>query len=378
MIYFDNAATTLVKPPRVAEAVKEAMTTLGNCGRGAHMSSRNAARTIYEARCKLARFFSCPREDHVIFTSNATHSLNLAINGLFSHGDHVITTVAEHNSVLRPLYRLERDIGLQVDHIPADARGVLQLSKLEEFRRSNTKAVICTHISNVTGNITDLETIADFTKKYGLLLVLDASQSAGYLRIEMDKMGIDILCATGHKGLLGPQGTGCLLLREGISLRPLTVGGSGVQSFWHDQPFQLPEALEAGTLNAHGIAGLSAAVDYLEEVGLKAIREKEDALTRYFYEGIRDIEGIETYGDPQGPRGPIVAVNLSNMDSATLADCLAEDYDIATRSGAHCAPLMHKALGTVNKGLVRFSFSHFNTFEEVDIAIAAMKELSQA
>ena len=377
MIYFDNAATTLYKPPKVIAAVIEAMTTMGNCGRGAHLGSRLAARTVYEARRKVARFFSCHREDHVIFTSNATHSLNLAINGLLSPGDHVITTVAEHNSVLRPLYRLEKEQGLQVDHIPADSNGILQLSKLEEFRRSNTKAVICTHMSNVTGNITDLQTIRAFTQKHGILLVVDASQSAGYLPIDMGEMGIDILCVTGHKGLLGPQGTGCLLLGEGVRLRPLTVGGSGVQSYLQEQPPQLPEALEAGTLNAHGIAGLSAAIDYLEEVGLASIKEKEDALTRRFYEGIRNIEEIRIYGNPEGPHGPIVAVNLSNMDASTLADCLAEDYGIATRSGAHCAPLMHKALGTEAQGLLRFSFSHFNTPAEIDNAIASLKELSQ-
>ncbi len=377
MIYFDNAATTLHKPARVIEAVTNAMTTMGNCGRGAHHSSRAAARSIYEARQKLARFFSCPREDHVIFTSNATHSLNLAINGLFSPGDHVITTVAEHNSVLRPLYRLEREQDLQVDHLPADTKGILQLSKLEELRQPNTKAVICTHMSNVTGNITDLQAIRTFTQKHNILLVVDASQSAGYLPIHMKGMGIDILCVTGHKGLLGPQGTGCLLLGEGIHLRPLTVGGSGVQSYLQEQPPQLPEALEAGTLNAHGIVGLSAAIDYLEDVGLEAIREKEDALTQRFYEGIRHIEGIQIYGDPEGPHGPIVGVNLSNMDSATLADALAEDYGIATRSGAHCAPLMHKALGTERQGLVRFSFSHFNTPTEIDTAISALKKLSQ-
>ncbi|MBQ2446259.1 MAG: aminotransferase class V-fold PLP-dependent enzyme [Oscillospiraceae bacterium] len=377
MIYFDNAATTLHKPPQVIEAVTKAMTTMGNCGRGAHPSSRRAAGAVYEARQKLARFFSCSREDHVVFTANATHSLNLAICGLFSPGDHVITTVAEHNSVLRPLYRLEGQIGLQTDYIPTDAKGVLQLSKLEEFLRPNTKAVICTHMSNVTGNITDLETVSAFTKKHGLLLVVDGSQSAGYLPISMKEMAIDILCVTGHKGLLGPQGTGCLLLREGISLRPLTVGGSGVQSYLKEQPPKLPEALEAGTLNTHGIAGLSAAMDYLEEMGLEVIKEKEDALTRYFYENIRHIDGIRIHGDPEGSHGPIVALNLPNMDSATLADCLAEDYGIATRPGAHCAPLMHKALGTDTQGLVRFSFSHFNTCEEVDLAVTALKELRQ-
>ena len=377
MIYFDNAATTLLKPPQVIQAVTNAMTSVGNCGRGIHTPGKTAARIVYETRRKIAAFFSCSREDHVIFTSNATHSLNLAINGLLSPGDHVITTMAEHNSVLRPLYRLEREQGLQLDFLPADNMGVLRLSKLESFLRPNTKAVICTHMSNVTGNITDLKTIGAFAKKHGLLLMVDASQSAGYLPINMEEMGIDLLCVTGHKGLLGPQGTGCLLLREGIRLRPLTVGGSGVQSYLQEQPPQLPEALEAGTLNAHGIAGLSAAIDYLNEMGLDTIREKEDALTAYFREGIRNINGIQIYGDLHGSHGPIVAMNLSNMDSSVLADCLAEDYNIATRPGAHCAPLMHKALGTERRGLVRFSFSHFNSPAEIDIAVSALKELSR-
>lgn len=318
MIYLDNAATTLKKPPQVIAAVTEAMQSLGNCGRGSHRVSRSAAGTVYEAREKLAAFFGCRRADHVIFTQNATHALNMALYGLLKPGDHVISTVAEHNSVLRPLYRLQEEIGLEVDLIPADEKGVLRLDQLSGLRKTNTRAVVCTHISNLTGNITDLETVARFTAGNGLLLIVDAAQSAGYLPIHMEEMGIDILCVTGHKSLMGPQGTGCLLLREGIELNPLCVGGTGVQSFRKEQPVQLPEHLEAGTLNAHGIAGLSAAIDYLEEIGLRQIRQREDALTERFYRGIREIPGIKIYGDFTQPHGPIVSLNIGAWDSGAV------------------------------------------------------------
>lgn len=376
MIYFDNAATTLVKPPRVAEAVVQAMQSMGNCGRGSHPCSRFAAGAVYEARIKLAAFFGCKGADHVVFTQNATQALNMALYGLLSTGDHVISTVAEHNSVLRPLYRLQREVGLELDLIPADEKGTLRLELLPKLLKPNTKAVVCTHISNLTGNITDLETIRRFAAAHQLLLVVDAAQSAGYLPIHMEQMGIDILCVTGHKGLMGPQGTGALLLREELDLRPLCTGGTGVQSYLREQPAQLPEHLEAGTLNAHGIAGLSAAIDYLNDLSLERIRQQEDALTARFYEAVQKIPGVRVYGDFSRPHAPIVSLNLGSWDSGAVSDALAEDYGIATRPGAHCAPLMHMALGTEVQGAVRFSFCYHNTEEEIDTAICAIAKLA--
>lgn len=352
-----------------------AMGSMGNCARGTHQSSQSAARAVYQARVKIARFFGCKRADHVVFTANATQSLNIALNGLFATGDHVITTAAEHNSVLRPLYRLEKEQGLCLDLIPADKKGNLDLDMLPRLLKSSTKAIVCTHASNLTGNVTDLEKLSAFAKERGLLLVVDASQTAGFLPIHMERMGIDVLCATGHKGLMGPQGTGLLCIREGVKIRPFIVGGTGVQSYSQSQPEQLPERLEAGTLNAHGIAGLAAGIDYINQIGLAAIHAHETALTRKFYEGVSPLPGVTVYGDFSKEHAPIVALNIGSWESGTVSDALSEEFDIATRSGAHCAPLMHKALGTEQQGAVRFSFSFFNTDAEVDAAIQAVEIL---
>ncbi len=377
MIYLDNAATTLHKPPQVIEAVVAAMESAGNSGRGTHRGSLSAAQIIYAAREKLAALFGCPRADHVVFTSNVTEALNTAISGLIAKGDHVITTELEHNSVLRPLYRLQEELGVELDFVSADPEGNPDYEMFEAMVRPNTKAIVCTHASNLTGNIVDLEKVSAAAKAHGLLLIVDAAQTAGAIPIDMTALGIDVLCFTGHKGLMGPQGTGGLCLREGLELRPFKVGGSGVQSFNPWQPDQLPAALEAGTLNAHGIAGLSAAVDYINEVGIQIIHEREMALMGRFYAGVRDLPGITIYGDFSGERTAIVALNIREYESGAVSDALMENYDIATRPGAHCAPRIHCALGTQQQGAVRFSFSWYNTEEEIDAAILAVRELAQ-
>ena len=376
MIYLDNAATTLHKPPQVIEAVAEAMRSAGNPARGAHGSSLQASRTVYGARAKIAALFHCPRPDHVAFTSNVTEALNTAINGLIRPGDHVISTDLEHNSVLRPLYRLaaERDVAL--DFVPADRQGNLEYAMFSRLMRSNTRAIVCTHASNLTGDLVDLKAVGAAAKAGGALLIVDAAQTAGCLPIDMEALGIDVLCFTGHKGLMGPQGTGGLCVREGVEIAPLKVGGTGVQSYSPTQPAEYPTRLEAGTLNAHGIAGLSAAVDYLNETGIPAIHEKETALMRRFLRGVRDIDGVTVYGDFSGDRAAIVALNIRDYDSGEVSDALAQDYGIATRPGAHCAPRMHQALGTEQQGAVRFSFSWYNTGAETDQAIQAVRELA--
>ena len=378
MIYLDNAATTLHKPPQVIEAVVEAMQTLGNAARGAHENSLQASRMIYDTRCALARLFGFSHPERVIFTANATESLNLALNGLFSPGDHVITTDLEHNSVLRPLYRLE-DLGIiSLDFVPADRMGNPDYSAFEDLIRPNTRAIVTTHASNLTGNLVDLPRVSAIAKSHGLLLVVDASQTAGSIPISMEELGIDLLCFTGHKGLMGPQGTGGLCVSPGVTLRPWKVGGSGVHSYSRSQPEDYPTCLEAGTLNGHGIAGLSAAVDFLLETGLDAIARRERELTFRFYRGVKDIPGVTVYGDFSRPqRAAIVALNLGDEDSGQVADALMEDFGIAVRSGAHCAPRMHQALGTRNQGAVRFSFSWFTTETEIDAAVAALAQLAE-
>lgn len=377
MIYLDNAATTLHKPPQAMDAVVRAMTAMGNAARGAHGGALEAARTVYNTRVKLARLFGCPRPDHVIFTANSTEALNIAISGLIRPGDHVITTDCEHNSVLRPLYRLEEG-GAALDVVPADRLGRVAYEDLEALLRPDTRAVVCTHASNLTGNVLDIARIGEMARRRGALLIVDASQTAGALPIDMETMGIDVLCFTGHKGLMGPQGTGGLCVRPGVEIEPWKVGGSGVHSYDRRQPREYPTRLEAGTLNGHGIAGLSAALDFLQEVGLEAIEAKERALMDRFYQAVSAMDGVTVYGDfSQARRSAIVSLNIRDYDSAAVSDELSETYGIATRPGAHCAPRMHQALGTTDRGAVRFSFSWFNTQDEVDEAIRAVGQLAE-
>ena len=377
MIYFDNAATTMQKPPGVVQAVTEAMCSFGNSGRSIHDSALSASRTIYNTRLTLTQFFGAENPDRIAFTANATQALNTAIKGCLSSGDHVITTALEHNSVLRPLYELE-DKGVELTILPADSLGNVCYDDFEKSIRPNTKAIISTHASNLTGNLLDISRIGAIARKHGLIYIVDASQTAGVFPIDVQKMQVDILCFTGHKGLLGPQGTGGIYVREGLNLRPLLSGGSGVQTYLRSHPPQMPTALEAGTLNAHGIAGLGAAVHYIRETGLDLLRNKEQELMLYFYTQVKDIPGIKVYGDfTTRNRCPIVSLNIRDYDSGEVSDTLSEQYDIATRPGAHCAPLMHQALGTVEQGAVRFSFAHYNTKEEIDIAVSALRELAQ-
>lgn len=377
MIYFDNAATTLYKPQSVIDAVVQAMTTAGNAARGTHAGSLAASRTVYDARVKIAQFFHCSRADHVVFTANSTEALNIAISGTLGKGDHIISTDLEHNSVLRPLYYLEKQ-GAALSFVHADRKGCIDYAEFETLIRPDTKAIVCTHASNLTGNVLELEQIGAIAKAHQLLFIVDASQSAGCLDIDMERMQIDILCFTGHKGLMGPQGTGGLCIREGVEIHPFKRGGSGIHSYDREQPVSYPTRLEAGTLNSHGIAGLSAAVDYIRKIGIHMIQEKEQELMWRFYDGIHNIPGITIYGDfSTKNRAAILSLNIKGYDSGTVSDILSEEYDIATRSGAHCAPRMHQALGTVEIGAVRFSFSWFNTREEVDTAIEAIREIAE-
>lgn len=376
MIYLDNAATTMHKPKEVIDAVVEAMTSLGNAGRGANEASLSAARIIYDAREKLCRFFNGEDPRQIVFTSNSTESLNIAIKGLLEPGDHVITTMLEHNSVLRPLYEMEKK-GVALTIIKADKKGRFSLEEMEAAIRPETKMIVCTNGSNLTGNYVDIGKVGEMARRHEVLFVVDASQTAGVFPIDVRNMQVDVLCFTGHKGLLGPQGTGGMYVREGLAIRPLKSGGSGVQTYSKTHPREMPTALEAGTLNGHGIAGLRAAVEYIEKTGLDNIRAKEQELMWRFYEGVKEIPGVTVYGDfDSRERCAIVSLNIGDYDSSEVSDALLTEYGISTRPGGHCAPLMHEALGTVEQGAVRFSFAHSNTEEEVDIAINAVRELA--
>lgn len=378
MIYLDNAATTLPKPQPVIDAVTRAMGDMGNAGRGAHNRALHASRTVYDTRVKLARLFHVTNPERVIFTANATEALNIAISGAIPQGAHIISTDWEHNSVLRPLYRLEAEGKATLSFVPANAQGQLNMACFEQLIRPDTRAIVCTHASNVTGDVLDVARVSEIAERHGLLLVLDASQTAGVMPVDMDSLGVDILCFTGHKGLMGPQGTGGLCLRQGVEVRPWKVGGTGVQSYNRTQPEGYPTLLEAGTLNGHGIAGLSAALDLLDSMTVGAIEHRERELTQRFYRGVAGVEGVTVYGDFTASRHvAIVSLNIRDEDSGAVSDELSEHFGIATRPGAHCAPRMHTALKTVEQGAVRFSFSWQNTAEEVDAAVLAVQALAR-
>lgn len=377
MIYLDSAATSFLKPPCVAQAVFEAMNTLGSPGRGAHPLTLAASRTVWECREAVAQLLGAADPARVCFTPNSTAALNTAICGLFGPGDHVITTAVEHNSVLRPLYRLE-ERGLELTILPADARGVICYEDLKRALRPNTRGVVCNHASNVTGNVLDVERIGAFCREHGVYFVVDVSQSAGVLEVNQQAMGASVVCFTGHKGLLGPQGTGGLCVAPDVTLRPLVVGGSGVHSYDRRHPAQLPEGLEAGTLNAHGLAGLLAGVRYIQAQGREALYRREMELSSAFIQGVRKVRGVTLYGDVDAPeRTAVVSFNLGEEDAGVVADVLAQEFGICTRAGAHCAPLIHEALGTSRQGAVRVSFSHMNTMEEVKRAVEAVEELAR-
>lgn len=389
IMYFDSAATSYYRPPQVADAVYQAVMTMGNASRGTHQAALDSARVIVKTRQMISELFDGDGADQTVFTANSTESLNMALKGLLNPGDRVVTTVMEHNSVLRPLYELELQ-GVKVKRIAClgggeKRKGILDMEALHSAVCPGVKAVVCTHASNLTGNCLNIQKIGQWCREAGAVFIVDASQTAGGMPISMKESQIDILCFTGHKGLMGPQGTGGMCIRKGISLKPLITGGSGIETYSALHPKHMPAALEAGTLNSHGIAGLCAALCWIrDQGGAETIRQKEWELAREFYQRVKTIPQIRFYGDYASyekdslednvhPRTAIVTVNIGDADSGEVSDWLAQEYNLFTRSGGHCAPLMHEALGTKEQGAVRFSFSCFNTREQV---LAAAKALS--
>ena len=367
MIYFDNSATSFPKPPQVAEAVFNAINELGAPNRGVYPISMNASRLMYSARKSVSELFNAKNASQVVFASGATEALNTAICGLLDKNDHVITTVTEHNSVFRPLYRL----GCELSFISCDSKGNLIMDGIEKLIKSNTRAIVVNHVSNVTGNVADINYFSKLCKDNGLYLILDCAQSAG--RFHIDSGIADILCFTGHKSMLGPQGTGGMIVREGVLINPLKVGGAGHHSSEKEHPQVMPDRLEAGIQNCHGIAGLLAGIEFIKQKTIDKIAEKEAVLAKHFIDGISEHKKIKLYGDfSQTSRGAVVSLLVDGYGSAEITETLAMEYNIATRSGAHCAPLMHKAFGTEKTGLTRFSFSWFNTVEEIDFVVGVL------
>ena len=378
-IYLDNASTSFPKAPGVAEAMYDYVKNCGcNVSRGGYDEAYQAEEAVLDARQRLTRLFHGPDCRNVAFTKNITESLNVLLKGLLHTGGHVLVSAMEHNAVMRPLQQLAAQ-GVAFDRVPCKPDGSLCTEELEKLLRPETRAVVMLHGSNVCGTLLPAAEVGAFCHAHGLLFILDTAQTAGAFPIDMEAMHIDALAFTGHKGLLGPQGIGGFLLRPELAgqMEPLLSGGTGSVSHLETVPPFMPDRFEAGTLNLPGIMGLRAALIWLEEQGIDAIRRHELALTRQFLAGLRDIPRLRAVGrqDTEN-RAAVVSVAAEGIDPAFLADALGREYGVLTRVGLHCAPNAHKTLGTYPTGTVRFSFGPWNTAQQVDAALAALRELS--
>lgn len=380
MIYLDNAATSFPKPPCVAEAIASFLThSAGNPGRSGHALALAAQAVLSSTRRRLASLFGAPDPARVVFALNATDALNIALWGLLRPGDRVVTTGVEHNAMVRPLHALA-ERGVAVAFVPCAPDGSLDPDDLARaLREAPTRLVAMTHASNVSGAILPAREAAELAHDHGALFLLDAAQTAGVLPIHVIDMGIDLLAFPGHKGLLGPTGTGGLCVAPGVRLSPLRQGGTGTRSEEERQPEELPEALEAGTANTAGIAGLGAALDFLETRGLAKVRAHEEALTGRLLSGLREIPGLCIHG-PAHPERQVatVSVTLEGWEPVDLGAALDSSFAVAVRPGLHCAPVAHRTLGTYPRGTVRLSPGSFSTAEEVDAAVEALRALAVA
>jgi len=376
MIYFDNAATSFPKPESVYRAVDNTLRNIGaSPGRSGHTMTLEAERIVFNVRELIAGLFNISDSSRVIFTNNATSALNLGIKGVLSDGDHVITSTTEHNSVTRPLKSLERK-GVEISKVKCPDEGKIDPKDVASQIKGNTKLIVITHASNVIGTVLPLNEIGNIARKNNIIFMVDASQTAGCFPIDVQSMNIDLLVCSGHKSLLGPQGTGVLYVREGIDLKTLCEGGTGSDSEKDTQPRFLPDRYESGTLNTPGIAGLGAAIEYIQDTGIKKIREHEKKLTKLIIEELSKIDGTIIYGTTDiEKRAPIVSFNIEGFDAANIATILSEDFDIMTRVGLHCSPDAHKTIGTFPSGTLRFSFNYFNTEDEIHAGVRAIKEI---
>ncbi len=376
-IYLDNAASTCPKPPPVAEAVNDCLVNYcANPGRGAHRLAVAAARIIFQARQKAASFLGVEDSANIIFTQNATDSLNIALHGLLAPGDRVVTSVVEHNAVLRPLMALARR-GVEVSFAGADSRGQIDAEEVLTLAGSGARLVVLSHASNVGGAISPLAEIAAALKEQEVPLLVDAAQSGGSLPLDVKTLPAGMIALTGHKGLLGPQGIGMLYISPEIELRSLRQGGTGTRSEEEQDVLARPDRYESGTLNTPGIAGLAAGIDFLENEGFEKITEQKNVLVSKLFAGLGGVENVTVYGPLAGqPRAPLVAFNVAGMTSAELAARLDREYDIASRAGLHCAPGAHRVMGTLESGAVRLSIGPFNSAADIDAAVEAVAAIA--
>lgn len=378
MIYLDNAATSFPKPQSVIDAVVDCLKNKGaNPGRSAHQGALAASRIIFESRERLANLFNVDDSSNIVFTCNATDSLNLGIQGILKPGDHVVTSSMEHNSVSRPLNVLGQK-GVEVTKVTCDAQGHIDLKDIEDAIKANTKLVVTTHASNVTGTLMPLAEIAQIAHERGTLYMVDAAQTAGTFPLDVQNLGIDILACAGHKALLGPQGTGVLYIAPHVELEEIRQGGTGGYSEDPLQPRTRPDRYESGTPNTPGIAGLGAGVKFIQDTGITKIREKENRLTVHLMEGLKTIGGVILYGPgPEETRAPVVSLNIEGAGCHEVAFALDKGFEIASRSGLHCSPDAHKTIGTLDVGTVRLSMGFFNTGEDIDAALEAISHIAR-
>lgn len=377
-IYLDNASTSFPKAPTVATAMSDYITNRGiNINRGSYALAYDVEDIIYTTRQRLNTLFNGHDPSHVVFTQNVTMSLNMVIKGLLKAGDHVLVSSMEHNAVMRPLTQL-LDKGIIFDIIPCDKTGSIQLESMDSLIRPNTVAMIINHASNVCGTIQPLESIGPICKAHSLQFIVDAAQTAGVIPIDVKACHIDALCFTGHKGLLGPQGIGGIILTKEMAqtLTPLIAGGTGSFSHLETMPTHMPDAFEAGTLNLPGIIGLNEGLAYIESQGMENIHNHELALTQSFLEGLQSIDGINIVGKQNiQDRTAVVSITIDGMDPASIAYELESNYHIMTRVGLHCAPRAHQTLETYPEGTVRFSFGYANTHKDVETALSALHRI---
>ena len=380
MIYLDNGATTFPKPQAVNDKLMDVINNYAvNPGRSGHAFALKMDREIYQTRCKLTEFLGGTNEMNTIFTFNCTDSLNIAIKGVCKKGMHVITTSMEHNSVLRPLNKLKNDGIIELTIIKANELGLVDANQIIEAIKENTGLVVTTHMSNMMGAIVDVKKIGKLIKEKNedIIYIVDGAQSLGVLEVDLEDMDIDILCFPGHKGLLGPMGTGGLYIREGIEVSTIKEGGTGSFSSDPNQPKIFPDALESGTPNGPGIIALGAGIDFIKEIGRENIHRHEMEIKDLFIEELGSTDKVKLYGPLDNRQGAVVALNIEGMDSSEVGYILNEDYQIFIRPGLHCAPLAHETLGTTSYGTVRFSFGYFNTKDEVLKAVKAVKEIAK-
>ncbi|TCO78034.1 aminotransferase class V-fold PLP-dependent enzyme [Marinisporobacter balticus] len=376
MIYLDNAATTYPKPENVYVAMDKCMREYGaNPGRSGHKLALEAGRAIHNTRELICKLFNIDNPMQLIFTCNATDSLNLALKGILKPGDHVITTSMEHNSMIRPIVTLEA-LGVEYTMVQCDVSGMLDPTRIEKEIKANTKLIATTHASNVTGTLMPIEKIGEIAKINDILFLVDAAQTAGVYKIDVEKMNIDLLAAPGHKGLLGPQGTGILYIREGVVLQQMKEGGTGSKSELLTQPEIIPDRYESGTPNTPGIVGLGAGIEFILKEGLDKIQKHEEALTGYMISELQKIEKIRIYGPKdEKKQAAVIAINIGDEDSSEVSYVLDKVFNIAVRAGLHCAPIAHKTIGTFEQGVVRFSLGYFTTKDDIEKAVDALKKI---